>query len=73
MMPFEETQMDLETVIQRSKSEKENKTSHINTYMWNLENSTDEPVCKTETDTDVEDRHTDTRGRKVEDALGDWD
>ena len=73
MMPFAETRMDLETVIQRSKSEKESKTSHINTYMWNLENSTYEPVCKTETDTHVEDKHTDAGGRKVEDALGDWD
>ena len=26
-----------------------------------------------QTDTHVEDKHTDAGGRKVEDALGDWD
>ena len=34
---FAETWMDLETVIQRSTSEREKQVSCINTYMWNLE------------------------------------
>ena len=40
-----ETQMILEPVIQ-CKSERE-KQSHINAYIWNLENSTEEPICST--------------------------
>ena len=31
-----------------SKSEREKQVSYINTYMWNLENDTDELVCKAE-------------------------
>ena len=30
--------------------------------MWNLENGTDEPVCKAEIETDVENKRMDTKG-----------
>ena len=41
--------MDLETVIEWSKSEREKHILYINTYMWNLgKNGTDGPICKLE-------------------------
>lgn len=30
--------------------------------MWNLENGTDDLMCKTEIDTDIENKHMDTKG-----------
>ena len=33
---------------EQSKSEREKQISYINTYMWNLENGTDDPVCRAE-------------------------
>ena len=51
---FVETRMDLETIIQSEvKSEGEKQISYINAYMWNLENGTDEPVCKAEVETQM--------------------
>ena len=51
---FVETRMDLETIIQSEvKSEGEKQISYINAYMWNLENGTDEPVCKAEIETQM--------------------
>ena len=44
--------------------------------MWNLENGTDELVCRAEIDTDVDNKHMDTKGGKWWwwwDELGDWD
>ena len=48
--------------------------------MWNLENGTDEPVCRAEIETDVENKRMDTKEGKVVvvwgwwwDELGDWD
>ena len=41
-------QMALEAVIQSEVSQKEEENIYINAWMWNLENGTDEPVCKTE-------------------------
>ena len=32
--------------------------------MWNLENGTDEPVCRAEIETDVENKHMDSKGGK---------
>ena len=37
IVPFAETQMDLEIVTEWSKSEREKQTWYINAYMWNLE------------------------------------
>ena len=31
----------------------------MNAYMWNLENDTNEPICKAGIDTDVKNRHLD--------------
>ena len=36
----------------------------MNAYMWNLENGTDEPICKAGIDTDVKNRHVDTDGER---------
>ena len=36
-----------------SKSEREKQISYINAYMWNLENGTDEPVCRAEIETQM--------------------
>ena len=41
---------------------------YINTYTWNLENGIDDLICKTERDTDVENKHIDTKEGK-----GGWD
>ena len=32
--------------IERTKSEREKQISYINTYIWNLENGTNEPNCR---------------------------
>ena len=34
-----------------SKSEREKQISYINVYMWNLENGTDELICRAEIET----------------------
>ena len=36
-----------------SKSEREKQISYNNAYMWNLENGTDEPVCRAEIETQM--------------------
>ena len=39
--------MNLESVIEWNKSEKEKQISYIiNAYMWNLKNGTDEPISR---------------------------
>ena len=38
--------MDLELVIQSEVSQKEKNKFVYNAYKWNLENITDEPICK---------------------------
>ena len=48
LMLFAATWMDLEIVI-LSKSERERQLSYI-TYMWNLKYDTNQPIYKTETD-----------------------
>ena len=54
MGAFVETWMDLETVIQSEVSQKEQKQIlFINAYMWNLENGTDQSVCKAEIETEM--------------------
>ena len=49
-------------------SEKEKQISYINIYMWNLEN-----LQSRNRDTDIENKHMDTKGAKGWDELGDWD
>ena len=33
------------------KSEREKQISYMNTYIWNLENGIDEPICRAEIET----------------------
>ena len=51
IMPFAATQMQLEIIIlSEVKSERERQIPYDITYMWNLKYDTNEPTCKTETD-----------------------
>ena len=62
---FVETWMDLETVIQSEVSQKEKNKYHILMHIYGTQkNGTDELVCKVEIDTDVENKHMDTKGGK---------
>ena len=57
-----------------SKSEKEKQISYINTYMWNLEKGYRSYLQSRNRDTDIENKHMDTKvGRGVWHDLGDWD
>ena len=47
-MPFAATWMELEILILSEVSQKDK--HHIITYMWNLKYGTDEPIYRTETD-----------------------
>ena len=43
----------------------------LDAYIWNLENSTDEPICKAEIETDVENKCMDTKaGKRGWDEMG---
>ena len=71
IVPFAATWMQLEILILR-KSERERQILYDITYMWNLEYGTDEPIYKTETDSDIENRLL-PGGRGEEwDRLGVW-
>ena len=63
---FVETWMDLETVIQSVvKSEREKQISYINAYMWNLEKwYRGTGLQGRNRDTDVENKHMDTKRGK---------
>ena len=52
---FVEPWMHLDTVILflSEVSQKEKNKYHILTHMWNLENGTDEPVCRAEIETQM--------------------
>ena len=41
--------------------------------MWNLENGTDEPICKAEIGIDIENKHRHQGEKGRCDELGDWD
>ena len=72
--------MDLETVIQSEVSQKEKNKYRILTRTCGTQKyGTDEPVCRAEVETDVENKRMDTKGGKVAgwwglwwDELGDW-
>ena len=75
---FVEIWVDLETVIQSEVSQKEKNKYRILTHIYGIQkNGRDEPVCKAEIDTDVENKCMDTKGGKRRgwwwDELGDWD
>ena len=54
ILPFAAALMNLENIILGEGSQ----ILYGITYMWNLKNSTDESIYKTETDTDTENRLT---------------
>ena len=58
-----------------SKSERERQIPYDITYMWNLKYNTNEPIYKTETDTDTENRLVVAKGDGGwgRDGLGVWD
>ena len=62
---FVEVWMDLETVIQSEESQKEKNKYHILMPICGIQqNGTDEPVNKAETETDVENKHRDSKRGK---------
>ena len=67
--------MDLETVIQSEASQKEKNKYCILTQICGIQkNSTDEPICKAEIGTQMQNKHMDTKGGNGGwDKLGDWD
>ena len=38
--------MNLQLITQSEVSQREKQISYINTYIWNLENGTHEPMCR---------------------------
>ena len=57
IMPFAATRVDLEILILSKVGQKEKDKYHVNiTYMWNLNYDTNEPIYKTEIDSDIESR-----------------
>ena len=54
-MPFAPTWMEPEILIlSEVKSKRERQISYDITYVWNLKYGTNEPVCKTETDSQTQ-------------------
>ena len=52
-MPFVETRMDLETLILSEVSQKEKDKYQMISRIWNLIYGTNEPIYKTETDSQI--------------------
>ena len=46
-----------------SKSERKTPIQYINTYIWNLEDGNDDPICKTAKKTDIKNRLLDSVGK----------
>ena len=46
--------MNLEIIMRSGKLDNETETSYAITYMWNLKKGYNEPICRTETDSDFE-------------------
>ena len=74
-MPFAATCMQLEIIILSEVSQKEKDTSYNIVYRWNLNQGTNKPIYKTETDSQAQ--RTDMwlpRGRWLgeEDGVGVW-
>ena len=70
ILPFAAALMNLENIILGEGSQ----ILYGITYMWNLKNSTNESIYKTETDTDTENRLTVMkREGEGRDKLGIWD
>ena len=72
-MPFAAMQMELEIIIQVSQKKKTKQISYINTYMRKLK-YTNELNQKTQTDSDIENKHIYEREEGVgSHKLGLWD
>ena len=72
IVPFSEKWMDLEAVIQWSKSEREQQI-YIITYVWNLEKWFGWTCLHSRNrDTDVKNKHGYQRGTRGRYGLGDW-
>ena len=56
IMLFAATWKDLESIILSKVSQKEKDIPHDNTSMWNLKYGTNELICKTERDSQTENR-----------------
>ena len=57
IVPFAETKIDPETVIQSEVNQKEKNKYHVLTHTCGIQrNGTDEPICKAEIETDVENK-----------------
>ena len=54
IMPLAATWMETEIIMLRMKSERERQIPYDITYMWNLKYDTNEPIYKTETDSQTE-------------------
>ena len=68
--------MDLEPVIQSEVSQKERHKYHTISLECGIQNAgTDEPTDKAEIETDIENKHADSKEEKEVgwDELGDWD
>ena len=63
IMPFVATWMDLKIIILSEVSQKEKDILYDATYMWNLKCDTNEPIYKTETDSQAEIRLVVAKGR----------
>ena len=71
IVPFAEKWMDLETVIQSEISQKENDRYHILMYICGIyKNVTNDLICETERDTDIEDKYMDTNGEGEMGGIG---
>ena len=76
IMPFAETWIDLETVIQSEISQKEKNKYHMISLICGIQkHGTNELIYKAEIETEVENKFTDTKvgGKGGWDELGDWD
>ena len=63
-MPFAASWMKLDIIILNDKSEKERQIPYNITYMWNLKYDTNEPVYKTEADSQTENRLVVVKGKR---------
>ena len=69
MVPFAETWMDLETVLQSEVSQKEKNKYHILMHICGIQkNGTDELICKAEIETQMQ--RTNVWTKKGEGSLG---
>ena len=70
MLPFAVTWMDLDMII-LSEVNQTNAIIYDMTYMWNLENNTNESIYKTEMDLQIYGYQGERKGRR--NRLGAWD